>query len=49
MEKFVEDYCKKNNWDMYNLSDDEMNRICSAWMITSMGIEFKTMEEWQKE
>jgi hypothetical protein len=51
MEKFVENYCKKYNLNLCDLSSDELNKLCSSWVIESMGMShlFKTMDEWKKE
>jgi len=49
MDKFVKDYCKKHGLDLYELTDQQTDRICNVWAMKSIGIEFKTLEEWKKE
>ena len=49
MKEFSEKWCKDRNLDICNLTDEQMNKLCSSWAVKCLGIPFKTMEEWRKE
>ncbi len=48
MKLFAELWCGERNLDIDNLNDEQINQLCKAWSLKSLGIEFKTIDEWRK-